>query len=259
MPEHLRYDRGNEILQPSRTIKPMTNDFQLIDSQEISRMDDILAKHENAMEIGALDGFLTAVALAASTADMTEEDLLPYVFSEEGDPAAVPDEPELFKLIEERRRMIKAAFQAGNGLDPVVLYDLDDDGNTIEPKTLKAVREQLEPWASGFLVGASLWQENEYDEAFEGMMPIFNLAPSIIDQMHEEDPDTFNLESYHQDDDKPYSLQEGLYDLVEAAFNLRKELAPNQPIRREEKRVGRNDPCPCGSGKKYKQCCGKRS
>ena len=26
-----------------------------------------------------------------------------------------------------------------------------------------------------------------------------------------------------------------------------------------EKKVGRNDPCPCGSGKKYKKCCGKRS
>lgn len=25
----------------------------------------------------------------------------------------------------------------------------------------------------------------------------------------------------------------------------------------KEKKVGRNDPCPCGSGKKYKQCCGK--
>ena len=24
-----------------------------------------------------------------------------------------------------------------------------------------------------------------------------------------------------------------------------------------EKKVGRNDPCPCGSGKKYKNCCGK--
>ncbi|WP_295026772.1 SEC-C metal-binding domain-containing protein, partial [Ruminococcus sp.] len=23
------------------------------------------------------------------------------------------------------------------------------------------------------------------------------------------------------------------------------------------KKVGRNDPCPCGSGKKYKKCCGK--
>lgn len=29
-----------------------------------------------------------------------------------------------------------------------------------------------------------------------------------------------------------------------------------QPVRRENK-VGRNDPCPCGSGKKYKKCCGK--
>ena len=26
---------------------------------------------------------------------------------------------------------------------------------------------------------------------------------------------------------------------------------------RKEKKVGRNDPCPCGSGKKYKQCCGR--
>ena len=28
-------------------------------------------------------------------------------------------------------------------------------------------------------------------------------------------------------------------------------------IRREEPKVGRNDPCPCGSGKKYKQCHGR--
>lgn len=29
----------------------------------------------------------------------------------------------------------------------------------------------------------------------------------------------------------------------------------HDPIRRADKRVGRNDPCPCGSGKKYKRCC----
>ena len=28
------------------------------------------------------------------------------------------------------------------------------------------------------------------------------------------------------------------------------------PYRRSEAKVGRNDPCPCGSGKKYKKCCG---
>ncbi|TDO12592.1 MULTISPECIES: preprotein translocase subunit SecA [Halomonas] len=32
-----------------------------------------------------------------------------------------------------------------------------------------------------------------------------------------------------------------------------------RPLRREGPKVGRNDPCPCGSGKKYKQCCGKLS
>jgi uncharacterized protein YecA (UPF0149 family) len=30
-----------------------------------------------------------------------------------------------------------------------------------------------------------------------------------------------------------------------------------ETYRREEPRVGRNDPCPCGSGKKYKKCCGR--
>ncbi|RUM87312.1 MAG: hypothetical protein DSZ24_06470, partial [Thermodesulfatator sp.] len=29
-----------------------------------------------------------------------------------------------------------------------------------------------------------------------------------------------------------------------------------EPIRRQK--IGRNDPCPCGSGKKYKKCCGRR-
>lgn len=32
---------------------------------------------------------------------------------------------------------------------------------------------------------------------------------------------------------------------------------PQEPFVRKEKKVGRNDPCPCGSGKKYKRCCGK--
>ena len=30
-----------------------------------------------------------------------------------------------------------------------------------------------------------------------------------------------------------------------------------EPYRRESPRVGRNEPCPCGSGKKFKKCCGK--
>ena len=32
-----------------------------------------------------------------------------------------------------------------------------------------------------------------------------------------------------------------------------------QPIRNDGPKIGRNDPCPCGSGKKYKNCCGKNT
>lgn len=34
---------------------------------------------------------------------------------------------------------------------------------------------------------------------------------------------------------------------------------PQTPIVRKTIKIGRNDPCPCGSGKKYKKCCGKNA
>lgn len=36
------------------------------------------------------------------------------------------------------------------------------------------------------------------------------------------------------------------------------ETAPKKPVQRAEKKVYPNDPCPCGSGRKYKQCCGRK-
>lgn len=34
---------------------------------------------------------------------------------------------------------------------------------------------------------------------------------------------------------------------------------PVEPIKNEDQKPGRNDPCPCGSGKKFKQCCGRQA
>ena len=33
----------------------------------------------------------------------------------------------------------------------------------------------------------------------------------------------------------------------------------NRTVVNEEPKIGRNDPCPCGSGKKYKNCCGRNA
>jgi len=42
-------------------------------------------------------------------------------------------------------------------------------------------------------------------------------------------------------------------------FTNQDDSAVKQPKRRKTAKVGRNDPCPCGSGKKYKQCCGRNA
>ncbi|MBK5252248.1 MAG: SEC-C domain-containing protein [Peptostreptococcaceae bacterium] len=56
-----------------------------------------------------------------------------------------------------------------------------------------------------------------------------------------------------------------LYDLeiwnnllsAEKREEIKKDFNSSKTFKREEEKVGRNDPCPCGSGKKYKKCCGK--
>jgi SWIM/SEC-C metal-binding protein len=45
-------------------------------------------------------------------------------------------------------------------------------------------------------------------------------------------------------------------DKPEDISDLEKLLNPQKPA--ISKKVGRNDPCPCGSGKKYKKCCGSK-
>jgi len=43
-------------------------------------------------------------------------------------------------------------------------------------------------------------------------------------------------------------------DKPEDISDLEKLLNPIKPV--QSMKIGRNDPCPCGSGKKYKKCCG---
>jgi hypothetical protein len=45
-------------------------------------------------------------------------------------------------------------------------------------------------------------------------------------------------------------------DLIEQVY-VRHRGAGREPVVRQAPRVGRNDPCTCGSGKKFKRCCGK--
>jgi preprotein translocase subunit SecA len=59
----------------------------------------------------------------------------------------------------------------------------------------------------------------------------------------------------HRDTDV-YAMQQSGMGASPATEQALKAPSPTRPKVRQVQKVGRNDPCPCGSGKKYKKCCG---
>lgn len=67
------------------------------------------------------------------------------------------------------------------------------------------------------------------------------------------------FEAYYQDKASGKDLvhkETALFEKVDGAWKFKDgNIAGAQPIKRLEAKVGRNDPCSCGSGKKFKKCC----
>ena len=111
---------------------------------------------------------------------------------------------------------------------------------------------------------------NEYGTTVEFIM-------GFVDGINDSLKQSYDLENFEEDSELVFDIDlEKLYfNMLDAKadylFNLpqwdgifseekRKEIQKDyreSKIVRNENKVGRNDPCPCGSGKKYKKCCGK--
>jgi SEC-C motif-containing protein len=76
-------------------------------------------------------------------------------------------------------------------------------------------------------------------------------------------PDTAYVDftAYYKEGDQEKTLPEKAeFRQVEGAWLYTGPVRQGPaPVRSTQSKVGRNDPCPCGSGKKYKQCCLKKA
>lgn len=71
-------------------------------------------------------------------------------------------------------------------------------------------------------------------------------------------PETLFYNMLKADADYLYGLEQWMDILGEEKIKeIVKEYKASKTVRRAEPKIGRNDPCPCGSGKKYKHCCGR--
>jgi uncharacterized protein len=119
-------------------------------------------------------------------------------------------------------------------------------------------------WAKGFLRGTHMrfdpWAEIMDDEERAGpFIPLLTLA-------HEHDPDP-EIRPYKEPvspevrKDLINFMIAGAHQLYDMFEEQRKasaaDISSTGTFRRQSPKVGRNQPCPCGSGKKFKNCCGK--
>lgn len=117
-------------------------------------------------------------------------------------------------------------------------------------------------WAHGFLLGRELrgeaWDDRIDD--WEGLDEVLLEIDSLMIGLDDGDAD----DARGDPDDERLTLAERLVTLQQVPSLLHDlyldaqqgSAPPPVPYRRETPKVGRNDPCPCGSGRKYKHCHG---
>ncbi len=240
-----------------------------LNNAEITELDDLLQRAPQPLQpldVVSLDGYLCAVAVQPCI--VAPQAWLERALDTDGQrwPPADLDAAWLSRvraLMLRRYEALVRGMSQDNFFDPVVsdasaqAADDAQAGGEDELAGLPAHSRPLVHWASGFLYGA---------QAFEGLMGLeddaVHLAISRI--LRHLPPETEEDRQLVAELDGQIPLRDethAIEDVVEAAVALwdltaRERLAV-RPVQREGLKVGRNDPCPCGSGKKHKQCHGK--
>jgi len=118
-----------------------------------------------------------------------------------------------------------------------------------------------EAWANGFLYAVQNWPEDWAPPRDREVADMLRDALEAIELVASPDTGKPAL-SMHTEDGPPSVSEQRLEDFGEAlwaVYDLRqlwKSLGPRVEAVRKAPEPGRNDPCPCGSGKKFKKCHG---
>ncbi|MEJ2309150.1 MAG: UPF0149 family protein [Gammaproteobacteria bacterium] len=194
------------------------------------------------LDLSELDGFFTAIVSGPNMIPPSQ--WLPVLWGEA--------EPE-FEDEKAFERILSLLMRYMNSLSHYLMESQDEfepvfNEREVDGKTYTIV----EGWCFGYMRGVMIDLQSwlvEDEEYATIMGPILSFG--TLEGLE-------NLETLEE------SEAEGLRKLVGPAASwlhaywlARRVEAAESPtsVRREEPKIGRNDPCPCGSGKKYKKCC----
>jgi uncharacterized protein len=231
-------------------MKPFTQNAPLTDA-ELDRLGDFLrnCKGGRAMNVEALDGFFAAL-IAGPEVVMPSEYYREVFGGEISDTCefnSLDEANEILGLIMRHWNDIAATLFKGKVYVPLLLED--EDGIALG-----------NDWARGFVRGIDMrhdgWAELVDDEEHGGcLIPVMMLCHE-----HDQDPEM------RPEPISPEKREEvivwmaagllGAYRYFREHREAYADTTLSPERRRDVSKTGRNDPCPCGSGKKYKRCCG---
>jgi uncharacterized protein len=219
---------------------------------ELTELNDFLSQVDEGKipNPEALDGFFAALACCPDLIKRSEYlSIIQSGKTEDGDL--------VFENMGEAKRFMNLVNQHWNYVNQQL-----NEGEIYLPllQENEAGEYQGNDWANGFISGVHLrhyiWKEFINDEEHGGpIVPIWALA-------YENHPDP-DMRPYDEPIDKEMrenlvvGAAAGVMQMYRHFFDQREAYAPKSgTFVRTSPKVGRNEPCPCGSGKKFKQCCG---
>ena len=236
----------------------MTTDLSIpLSDEELEELDKFLlsdATSDDTMLLDVLDGYLTAIVIGPTSIPPSK--WLPRIWGESPD-----DSPE-YETVEEAQRILGLIMRHMNS----IVATLQHDPNSFDPMLSATVyekesREYLdgEMWSCGFMDGINLCREDwqplfDDPDAMKALRPIYLLGAEELPPAEEK------LTRWPNQREE---LTEWISDSVATMYRfwlpyrdsaiaglVEKTVVRNGP------KTGRNDLCPCGSGKKFKKCCG---
>lgn len=236
--------------------------FEPLDEDELAQLDQFLLDLEaedSMLSISELDGFLAAIVAGPDT--LPPSKWLKAVWGGDGEGPEWESEAEFTEVFQAMIRHMNSIAALLN--DAPEHFDAFFMYREMEGKTYRIVDE----WCVGFVKAMQLnpkrW--DDMPDAMTTLAPIFlfadvesKLASNTLDNMSDEEieacqdlivPAVREVHSYWR---QRRSAAMANPPVVDEFFPS----MANEPFRRQGEKIGRNDPCSCGSGKKYKRCCG---
>ena len=243
---------------------PLADLSRPLSEREFDELTDALnalPEDRESFDLPMLEGYLVGVLLQPEVV-LPSKWLPPIFAADEGEPMVPGDEAQVtrvLQLVMRHHNTLAAHIAAREPFEPVVWSVETSDGSV---PTREQELAAIWTWALGFREALERFpalleladREPDLDEPLAQVYRHIPLDPEVNDEAMQE---ARLLHERLDHEDPIESLDDALDRIVVAVLDVADVSRRREPTVRAQPKVGRNDPCPCGSGRKYKQCHGR--